>query len=155
MHLLLVSTQFLPNFQLHLASVETSRSLAVGNYIQGSCRLWANCVLDPLSLFEGGMISLIWPTNGYDMTVPFTIKGHSLEGKDSAEKMLSSRKDFESFILFTVMHLCVSECGKNHCRGHGKCHHLDSKTWSLLPTCLYSPTFVPRFSWKAKPPLWW
>lgn len=36
MHLLLVSIRLIPHFQLYLASVETSRSLAVDNDIQGS-----------------------------------------------------------------------------------------------------------------------
>lgn len=39
MHLLFISTQLIPNFQLDVASVETFRSLAVGNDIQGSRKL--------------------------------------------------------------------------------------------------------------------
>lgn len=57
MHLLLVSTQCISN----LTSVETFRSLVVGNNIQGSYWLWAICAWDLCVYLKVEVKYLIWP----------------------------------------------------------------------------------------------
>lgn len=57
-----------------------SRSLAVGNDIQGSDRLWAICVWDPCVLWKAEMIDLIWPTRSCGMVVSFLFKEHPPQG---------------------------------------------------------------------------